>query len=61
MKNPWNDMVPLLPLQEFISLTHVEGKLCVFAPCFIFYINSLREAWILHQVSHKLLHSSIYI
>ncbi|RRT52367.1 hypothetical protein B296_00027482 [Ensete ventricosum] len=41
MKNPWNDMIPLLPLQEFMPLTFVQGKLCVFAPCFIFYVDSL--------------------
>ncbi|RRT64488.1 hypothetical protein B296_00008937 [Ensete ventricosum] len=34
MKNPWNDIIPLLPLQEFMSLTSVQGKLCAFAPCF---------------------------
>ncbi|RWW64817.1 hypothetical protein BHE74_00027916 [Ensete ventricosum] len=34
MKNPWNDIIPLLPLQEFMSLTFVQGKLCAFAPCF---------------------------
>ncbi|RZS23663.1 hypothetical protein BHM03_00056631 [Ensete ventricosum] len=45
MKNPWNNMIPLLPLQEFMSLTSVQGKLCVFAPYFIFYIDSLHAAW----------------
>ncbi|RRT64592.1 hypothetical protein B296_00022733 [Ensete ventricosum] len=34
MKNPWNDIIPLLPLQEFMSLTFVQGKLCAFALCF---------------------------
>ncbi|RWV84559.1 hypothetical protein GW17_00053717 [Ensete ventricosum] len=34
MKNLWNDIIPLLPLQEFMSLTSVEGKLRAFAPCF---------------------------
>ncbi|RRT58589.1 hypothetical protein B296_00016121 [Ensete ventricosum] len=34
MKNPWNDIIPLLPLQEFMSLTFVQGKLHAFAPCF---------------------------
>ncbi|RWV94927.1 hypothetical protein BHE74_00017812 [Ensete ventricosum] len=34
MKNPWNDIIPLLPLQEFMSLTSVQGKLRGFAPCF---------------------------
>ncbi|RWV80220.1 hypothetical protein GW17_00058542 [Ensete ventricosum] len=28
MKNSWNDMIPLLPLQEFMPLTSVQGKLC---------------------------------
>ncbi|RRT51485.1 hypothetical protein B296_00045702 [Ensete ventricosum] len=26
MKNPWNDMSSLLPLQEFMSLTSIQGK-----------------------------------
>ncbi|RRT85194.1 hypothetical protein B296_00000106 [Ensete ventricosum] len=34
MKNPWNDIIPLLPLQEFMSLISIQGKLCAFAPCF---------------------------
>ncbi|RRT57352.1 hypothetical protein B296_00028082 [Ensete ventricosum] len=34
MKNPWNDIIPLLPLQEFMSLTSIQGKLCASAPCF---------------------------
>ncbi|RRT52510.1 hypothetical protein B296_00050411 [Ensete ventricosum] len=37
-------MIPLLPLQEFMSLTSVQGKLCAFAPYFI-YIDSLHAAW----------------
>ncbi|RZS22682.1 hypothetical protein BHM03_00055489 [Ensete ventricosum] len=41
MKNRWNDMIPLLPLQEFMSLTSVQGKLCASTPCFIFYVDSL--------------------
>ncbi|RWW64748.1 hypothetical protein BHE74_00027996 [Ensete ventricosum] len=41
MKDPRNNMIPLLPLQEFMSLTSVQGKLCASAPCFIFYIDSL--------------------
>ncbi|RWV92937.1 hypothetical protein GW17_00044645 [Ensete ventricosum] len=44
-----------------MSLTFVQGKLRAFALCSIFYINSLRTTWILHQVSPKLLCSSIYI
>ncbi|RWV87943.1 hypothetical protein GW17_00050019 [Ensete ventricosum] len=60
MKNPWNDMIPLLPLQEFISLTSIQGKLCASALCSIFYVNSLHVAWILYQIPPKLLHSSIY-
>ncbi|RWV91643.1 hypothetical protein GW17_00046061 [Ensete ventricosum] len=54
MKNLWNDMIPLLPLQEFMSLTSIQGKLCASAPCFIFYIDSLDVTWILHKVSPKL-------
>ncbi|RWW56439.1 hypothetical protein BHE74_00036849 [Ensete ventricosum] len=34
MMNLWNDIISLLSLQEFISLTYVQGKLCAFAPCF---------------------------
>ncbi|RRT44863.1 hypothetical protein B296_00029261 [Ensete ventricosum] len=61
MKNPWNDMISLLPLQEFMSLTSVQGKLRVSTPCSIFYINFLHTAWILHQVPPKLLCPSICI
>ncbi|RWW73375.1 hypothetical protein BHE74_00018760 [Ensete ventricosum] len=61
MKNPWNNMISPLSLQEFMSLTSVQGKLCVSAPCFIFYVDSLHVAWILHQVPPKLLRSSICI
>ncbi|RWW71496.1 hypothetical protein BHE74_00020770 [Ensete ventricosum] len=45
MKNPWNDMIPLLPLKEFMPLTSVLGKLCASAPCSIFYVDSLHAAW----------------
>ncbi|RZS01708.1 hypothetical protein BHM03_00031615 [Ensete ventricosum] len=34
MKNPWNDIIPLLPLQEFMPLISVQGKLRTSAPCF---------------------------
>ncbi|RRT71537.1 hypothetical protein B296_00011856 [Ensete ventricosum] len=61
MKNPWTDMILFLPLQEFMSLTSVQGKLRASAPCYIFYVDSLCAAWTLHQVPHKLLHPSIYI
>ncbi|RRT37003.1 hypothetical protein B296_00038059 [Ensete ventricosum] len=61
MKNPWKDMIPLLPVQEFMPLTSVQGKLCASAPCSIFYVNSIHTAWILHQVPPKLLRSSICI
>ncbi|RRT83430.1 hypothetical protein B296_00014352 [Ensete ventricosum] len=61
MKNPWDNMIPLLPLQEFMSLTSVQGKLCAFASCSIFYVDSLYAAWILHKVSPKLLRPSICI
>ncbi|RRT75316.1 hypothetical protein B296_00014399 [Ensete ventricosum] len=47
MKNPWNNMISLLPLQEFMSLTSVQGKLCASTPCFIFYIDSLHAGWTL--------------
>ncbi|RRT78101.1 hypothetical protein B296_00008215 [Ensete ventricosum] len=61
MKNPWNDMSPLLPLQEFMSLTSVQRKLRAFASCSIFYIDSLHATWILYQVPPKLLRPSICI
>ncbi|RWW77906.1 hypothetical protein BHE74_00013902 [Ensete ventricosum] len=61
MKNPCNDMISLLPLQEFISLTFVQGKLCASAPCSIFYVDSLHMAWTLHQVPPKLLRTLICI
>ncbi|RZR71826.1 hypothetical protein BHM03_00007729 [Ensete ventricosum] len=54
-------MIPLLPLQVFMSLISVQGKLCASALCFIFYVNSLHPAWILHQVLPKLLRLSICI
>ncbi|RWW58907.1 hypothetical protein BHE74_00034193 [Ensete ventricosum] len=34
MKNLWNDIIPLLSLKEFMSLTSVQGKLCASDPCF---------------------------
>ncbi|RWW52820.1 hypothetical protein BHE74_00040738 [Ensete ventricosum] len=61
MKNSWNDMILLLSLQKFMPLTSVQGKLCAFAPCFIFYVDSLHATWILHQVSSKSFRSSICI
>ncbi|RRT38419.1 hypothetical protein B296_00002942 [Ensete ventricosum] len=61
MKNPWNDMIPLLPLQEFMLLTSVQGKLHATTPCSIFYVDSLHAARILHQVSPKSLRCSICI
>ncbi|RRT83062.1 hypothetical protein B296_00000527 [Ensete ventricosum] len=54
-------MISLLPLQKFMPLTSVHGKLCVSAPCSIFYVDSLHAAWILHQVPPKSLCSLIYI
>ncbi|RWW50457.1 hypothetical protein BHE74_00043273 [Ensete ventricosum] len=46
-------------MQEFMSLTSVQGKLCASAPCFIFYVDSLHASWILHLP--KLLHPLICI
>ncbi|RZS07165.1 hypothetical protein BHM03_00037950 [Ensete ventricosum] len=57
MKNPWNDIILLLPLQEFMSLTSVQGRLRAS----IFYVDSLHVTWILHQVPPKLLCLSICI
>ncbi|RWV85116.1 hypothetical protein BHE74_00051111 [Ensete ventricosum] len=34
MKNQWNDIIPLLPLQEFMSLTSVQRKLRASVLCF---------------------------
>ncbi|RRT34396.1 hypothetical protein B296_00029426 [Ensete ventricosum] len=61
MKNSWNDMILLLPLQEFMPLTSVQGRLRASTPCSIIYVDSLHAAWILHQVPPKSLHSSICI
>ncbi|RWW29985.1 hypothetical protein BHE74_00015904 [Ensete ventricosum] len=61
MKNPWNDMISLLPLQEFMSLTSIEGNPCAFAPWFIFYVDSLHATWALNQVPPKLLRPAICI
>ncbi|RZS09186.1 hypothetical protein BHM03_00040252 [Ensete ventricosum] len=55
MKNTWNDMILLLPLQEFMSLTSIEGKLRASAPCSIFCVDSLHTTWVIHQVPPKLL------
>ncbi|RRT51448.1 hypothetical protein B296_00045459 [Ensete ventricosum] len=52
-------MISLLPLQEFMSLTYVQGKLRASAPCSIFYVDSLHTAWIFYQVPPKMLHPSI--
>ncbi|RRT42245.1 hypothetical protein B296_00057262 [Ensete ventricosum] len=54
-------MISLLPLQELMSLTSIQGKLRASVPCFIFYVDSLYVAWILCQVPPKLLRSLICI
>ncbi|RRT50301.1 hypothetical protein B296_00018032 [Ensete ventricosum] len=54
-------MIPLLPLQEFMSLTSVQGKLYTSAPCSILYIDSFYAAWTFYQVPPKLLCSLICI
>ncbi|RWV95655.1 hypothetical protein GW17_00041706 [Ensete ventricosum] len=61
MKNPWNDMIPLLSLQYFMPLTSVQGKLHASTLCSIFYVSSFHAAWILYQVPPKSLRSSICI
>ncbi|RRT42945.1 hypothetical protein B296_00056775 [Ensete ventricosum] len=61
MKNPLNDMTSRLPLQEFMSLTSIQGNLCAFAPCSIFYVDSLYMTWIFHQVPPKLFRPLICI
>ncbi|RWW09061.1 hypothetical protein GW17_00027470 [Ensete ventricosum] len=55
MKTSWNNMISLLPLQEFMSWTFVQGKFHTSVSCFIFYVDSLHTAWTLHQVPPKLL------
>ncbi|RRT76123.1 hypothetical protein BHE74_00018665 [Ensete ventricosum] len=58
MKNPWNNMITLLPLKDFISLTSVQGKLHASTLCSIFYVDDFfHTTWVLHQVPPKLLHS----
>ncbi|RRT70670.1 hypothetical protein B296_00012349 [Ensete ventricosum] len=44
-----------------MSLTSVQGKLRAFTACFIFYVDSLYAAWVLHQVPPKLFRSLICI
>ncbi|RZS04035.1 hypothetical protein BHM03_00034303 [Ensete ventricosum] len=61
MKTPWNNMISLLPLQEFMSWTFVQGKFHTSVSCFIFYVDSLYTAWTLHQVPPKLLRLLICI
>ncbi|RWW41855.1 hypothetical protein BHE74_00052631, partial [Ensete ventricosum] len=51
-------MIPLLPLQEFMPLTSVQGQLHASTLCSIFYVDSLHTTWILHQVPPKSLRSS---
>ncbi|RWV86217.1 hypothetical protein GW17_00051910 [Ensete ventricosum] len=54
-------MIPLLPLQEFMSLISVQRKLHASTPCSIFYVDSLYVAWTHHQVPPKLFRPSICI
>ncbi|RRT85294.1 hypothetical protein B296_00010588 [Ensete ventricosum] len=54
-------MIPLLPLQEFISLIYIQEKFHAFVPYFIFYVDSLHTTWALHQVPPKLFRLSICI
>ncbi|RRT79866.1 hypothetical protein B296_00004083 [Ensete ventricosum] len=61
MKNPWNDMILLLPLQEFLSLTSIQENLCATTLYFIFYVDSLHVACALHHVPPKLFHLLICI
>ncbi|RRT46036.1 hypothetical protein B296_00054729, partial [Ensete ventricosum] len=60
-RDPWNDIIPLLALQESTYLISIQGKLRASAPYSIFYVYSLRVAWALHQVPPKLLRSSVCI
>ncbi|RWV86097.1 hypothetical protein BHE74_00054431 [Ensete ventricosum] len=54
------DMISLLPLQHFMSLT-LSTKNYAFAPCSVFYVYSFHVAWVLHQVLPKLLSSLVCI
>ncbi|RWW28230.1 hypothetical protein GW17_00007306 [Ensete ventricosum] len=54
-------MISFSSLQEFMSLTFIQGKLRASAPYFILYFDSRHVAWIFHQVLPKLLYPSIYI
>ncbi|RRT68605.1 hypothetical protein B296_00038172 [Ensete ventricosum] len=49
-------MIPLLPLQKFMPLTSVQGKLRASTPCSIFYVESLPIAPPLDLVMHPLMH-----
>ncbi|RWW11664.1 hypothetical protein BHE74_00003941 [Ensete ventricosum] len=44
-----------------MSLTSIQGKFHASALCFIIHDDSFYAAWVLHQVSFKLLYSSVYI
>ncbi|RRT37482.1 hypothetical protein B296_00017081 [Ensete ventricosum] len=35
-------MISLLPLQEFISFTSIQGEFCTSALCTIFYVDFLQ-------------------
>ncbi|RWV80109.1 hypothetical protein BHE74_00034250 [Ensete ventricosum] len=61
MKNPWNNIIPLLPLQEFMSLTSLSKESFVLPLHVSIYVDSLHATWILHQVPPKLLRLSICI
>ncbi|RRT44669.1 hypothetical protein B296_00048564 [Ensete ventricosum] len=55
-----NNMISLLPLQEFMSMTSVQGKLRVSAPRSIFYVYSF--IWLTRFTkSPKLLRLSICV
>ncbi|RWW30971.1 hypothetical protein BHE74_00002520 [Ensete ventricosum] len=44
-----------------MSLTSIQEKFCVSAPCSIFHVDSLHMTWTLHQVPPKLFCPSICI
>ncbi|RZR83720.1 hypothetical protein BHM03_00010405 [Ensete ventricosum] len=46
MKNPWNDMILLLPLQEFLSLT--STKKIFVPPLYILSSMSTLFMWLGH-------------
>ncbi|RZS23241.1 hypothetical protein BHM03_00056137 [Ensete ventricosum] len=62
MRDPWNDIISLLPLQELMSFFNLcpRKASCLYF-MFHFLCRLIHAAWALHQAPPKLFHSSIYI